>query len=409
MAAAEQDRSSFAFGAAPAHDGAVALGNHALPAGTALSCIAGLDGLATLEAGWRALEAQAPPTSVFQNFDWLSHWSAVYVGRKGSPEPLVVAGHQDQRLVFAWPLMKTRVGPLTVLRWATEPLAQYGDILIARGHCPRIWLERATAHLASMGAADLIRLRHVRDDALATPYLRDRFRDAQMNDQAPWLDLSAFADEAAYDARYTSGQRKRRKKIRKAIEDDFGPVAFEVLEAGAETDAAIARAIAEKCQWLDDRGRHNRALCDTALAAFLGRLPQQAETGLKLVVSRMTAGGRPVSWEIGLRRNTTHFGFITSHVTALTDYSPARLHMDLSQRRALKDGMTVFDLMVPNDAHKQSWSSAKIETRDYYLPLTPLGRLYGAGYLETARPLLRNAYYRMPPRLLRLLKPILRH
>jgi hypothetical protein len=83
--------------------------------------------------------------------------------------------------------------------------------------------------------------------------------------------------------------------------------------------------------------------------------------------------------------------------------------MDLSQRLALRHGMKAFDLMVPNDAHKESWSSAKVETRDYHLPVSALGRLYGIGYLETARPLLRRAYYGMPPRLLRLLKPITGH
>ena len=182
----------------------------------------------------------------------------------------------------------------------------------------------------------------------------------------------------------------------------------DLLEPGAEMDNAIAAAVVEKCQWLDQRGRQNRALCDRQIVEFLRRL-SGAGGDARLVVSRMCAGPRPVSWEIGLRKGGTHFGFITSHVTALTDYSPARLHMDLSQRRALNDGLKAFDLMVPNDAHKESWSSAKTETSDYHLPLSPLGRLYGAGYLETARPLLRRAYYRMPPHLLRLLKPVVGH
>jgi hypothetical protein len=46
---------------------------------------------------------------------------------------------------------------------------------------------------------------------------------------------------------------------------------------------------------------------------------------------------------------------------------------------------------------------------DYHLPLTPLGWAYGLAYLEGARPLLRRAYYRLPPKALRLLKPILGH
>ena len=116
-----------------------------------------------------------------------------------------------------------------------------------------------------------------------------------------------------------------------------------------------------------------------------------------------------MSWEIGLRAGGVHYAFITSHVNALTDYSPARLHMDLSQRQALKDGMAAFDLMLPHDAYKDSWSSGATPVNDYFLPLSPQGWAFGALYLERLRPVLRHAYYRMPPALLRLLKPITGH
>ena len=132
-------------------------------------------------------------------------------------------------------------------------------------------------------------------------------------------------------------------------------------------------------------------------------------SSMQLVVSELSAGGKPVSWEIGLRTGGVHYGFITSHVTALTDYSPARLHMDLSQRQALKDGMLAFDLMLPHDAYKDSWSSGATAAGDYHLPLSPLGWVYGGLYLERLRPVLRAAYYRMPPAVLRLLKPIIGH
>jgi hypothetical protein len=83
--------------------------------------------------------------------------------------------------------------------------------------------------------------------------------------------------------------------------------------------------------------------------------------------------------------------------------------MDFSQRRALADGMKVFDLMLPHDAHKDSWSSAATPVNDYFLPLSPAGWAYGALYVERLRPLLRRAYHRMPPAVLRLLKPVVGH
>ena len=306
-------------------------------------------------------------------------------------------------------LMRTKLGPLNVLRWMSEPHSQYGDVLVAKGHCPTAWLGATTGFLRKLKDIDIIRLRHVRKDAAAAIYLDAHFRNARVDELAPWLDLKAFADEAAYDARYSSSQRKRRKKIRKSLEDEFGPVTFEVLTEVPLATAAVRDAITEKCQWIDERGRQNRVLCCPNLPAFLESLLRTRQGTAQLVVSRLCAGGRPISWELGIRYGAVHFCFITSHVNALTNFSPARLHMDFSQRQAIKDGMARFDLMVPNDAYKDSWCSARMATQDYHLPLSPAGRAYGSIYLETLRPHMREAYYRMPPNLLRLLKPILGH
>lgn len=377
-----------------------------LPAGCSLWAVETPDGLKRLAADWRTLEEQAPAGShVFQSFGWIMAWTQTY-----GPRLQVLTGYRHGRLVFAWPLMLVRVGPVQVLRWLGEPHAQYGDILAAPGECPKPWAAAALDHLARDGRADIIRLRHVRADALIAPFLDTVFRPSGMEDAAPSLDLTVFADEEAYEARYTSTQRKRRRKIRKALEERLGPVRFAILTAPAERSAAIRRAIVEKARWVDERGRHNRILACPRLAGFLERLASEdAPPGPHLVVSELSAGGRPVSWEIALRHGRTHFCFITAHPGDLTDLSPARLHMDLSQRQALRDGLTRFDLMVPDDPHKVSWCNTRTPTRDHHFPLTPLGRLYGTGYLESLRPLLRETYRAAPPTLLRLLKPVLGH
>lgn len=383
---------------------------HPLASGSHLRTVHEFCDFLALETEWRRLETGCQShRNIFQTFDWLKTWAEVYSAAPGSQELHVILGYRDSRLVFAWPLMRTRSGPLTILRWMSEPLSQYGDVLIASGECAKAWMTAALIQLRRTPGVDAIRLRHVRCDAAATPFLQMNFRNARLAEQAPWLDLTRFADEAAYEARYNSSQRKRRKKIRKALEDAFGPVAFTVLKPGHAGDLAIDQAIAEKSEWIEERGRQNRALSRPGLSTFLKRLARSQDGAMDLVVTALTAGGKPVSWEIGLRHAGTHFAFITSHVNALTDYSPARLHMDLSQRHALNHGMRAFDLMLPHDAYKDSWSSGHTDTADFHLPLSAGGWAYGVIYLERLRPMLRHAYYRMSPGLLRLLKPIVGH
>jgi hypothetical protein len=63
--------------------------------------------------------------------------------------------------------------------------------------------------------------------------------------------------------------------------------------------------------------------------------------------------------------------------------------------------MGIFDLMVPNDTHKESWSSAVVVTNDYYLPISTAGAALGHVFIRTLRPLLRKAYYNMDASTLR--------
>jgi CelD/BcsL family acetyltransferase involved in cellulose biosynthesis len=376
-----------------------------LPAGAHLSLVTSATGLAALAQEWKRLEDMAAnPLIVFQSHDWLSAWSDTYA-TEGSAEPLIVTGYSGGKLVFAMPLVRTIRKGIRMARWLSDPFAQYGDIVLAAGYCPRQWVAAAVTFLKQIKDIDLLWLRYVRNDAAFRPYAEMHMHKAHLSEKAAWLDLTRFADEAAYEARYTSQQRKRRKKIRKELET-IGPLEFRRLPPGPASALALNQAFAEKNAWLEERARQNRVIGCPMHQVFLKRL-QSSRSGLEVVVSELTAGGKPLSWEVGLRYRGHHFAYITSHVNALTDLSPARLHMDLSQRMALRDGMKVFDLMVPFDPHKESWSSNTTGTEDYYLPLTATGHMFGRIYLETLRPFLRKAYYTAPTTLRRIAKPVL--
>jgi CelD/BcsL family acetyltransferase involved in cellulose biosynthesis len=375
-----------------------------VPATAHLTLVTNLSNLRALQEDWRTLEANcARAPSVFQSFDWIMAWSETYDGGTNGPEPHLLAGYDKGKLVFVWPLMKTHRFGLSTLTWLTDPFGQYGDILCQKDQCPKHWMSNAIAFVRRLKGIDLMHLRHVRDDANMGTRAKELLCNARTPERAPWLDLTQFTSEEAYDARYTGAQRRRRKKIRKHIEE-LGPVEFKLLPSGVMADRAMDMAIAEKNQWLSERGRLNRVLGCPHHGKFLKNLSRRFGGTVEVVVSELTAGGKPVSWEIGFRSGKTHFGYITSHINALTDLSPGRLHMDLSQRASLNSGMERFDLMVPYDTHKESWSSASEHTNDYFLPFSGAGWLVGHGYLQTIRPILRRLYYTVLPAVFRVLK-----
>jgi CelD/BcsL family acetyltransferase involved in cellulose biosynthesis len=375
-----------------------------LPQDSHLAIVNSLAGLTDMGPAWKQLEENCQnKVTAFQSFDWISAWAEVYARSNAATEILIAAGYTKGQLVFVWPLMSARSHGVRSLVWLTEPSGQYGDILLHKEHAVSVWMPAALKLLSQIKGVDLIRLRHNRADSNAAQYLFKNFKSGHNTERAPFLDLKDFSNEELYDARYTSNQRKRRKKIRKSLEQ-LGQVRFTTLATGTDNDRAMAKAIEEKNKWLKERGRVNRILSCPLHLEFLKVLSRRTNSSVAVVTTEMSVGGKPVSWEIGFRFLQTHFAYITSHDNKMTDLSPGRLHMDLSQRQAIKDKFEKFDLMLPNDPHKESWSSDMVETRDVYLPLSTKGRLYGSLYIQKVRPLVRKLYYSAPQPLLAALR-----
>ena len=356
--------------------------------------------LAELEQRWLALENNCTvPATVFQSFGWVKTWAEIYANAVKALH--ILTGFSGGRLVFIMPLQKcTARSGIATLRWLSEPIGQYGDVLCAAGENVDDWMGAAIMHLKKNSGVDVLLLRHIRQTSNIAAYAKKNFKSGKLDEKAPSLDLTLFTSEADYDARYTKVQRTRRKKIRKALEEK-GAVTFAALPAGCDNDRALAHAIAEKNLWLKERGRINRVLGAPEHLEFFKRLSFLQKPHLQLVTTELKTGIEPISWDVGFRYHNTHFAYLTSHVAAATVLSPGRLHMDLSQRDSLKAGMKCFDLMVPYDQHKESWSSSSEPVDDYFFAITWRGAAYGRIYLAQLRPALRKIYYRLPPKALR--------
>ena len=379
----------------------------ALPAGCSLSMVTTLRSLARLEPNWRALGEQcAVAPNVFQCFDWAKCWCETYAQPDSPNEIHIVIGRRNNDVVFIWPMMRKKHHGLHILTWLSHPIGQYGDLLIDGTEDSSLWISAAISYLKINRAADILHLRHIRKASNIGPYVQRHFHDGMLYERAPAMDLSQFASEEAYDGRYDSNQRRRRKKIRKHLEE-HGPLEFRLLPTGDEAEAAIDFATSEKLRWLDARGRYNRVLSCPRHATLMKHLSRVSGTAFQMVTVALTAGGKPVSWELGFRYHGTHYGYLTAHMLELTDLAPGRLTLDLSQRLALKDGMKVFDLMVPYDQHKESWSSMMEPVNDHFLPLTWSGSIYGRVYLGFLRPQIRSIYLHLPVPALRVLKRLL--
>ena len=362
----------------------------------AIRLVDSLDGLAALRDPWTRLERAAGSAQIFQSYAWCSAWARLYAAPGSGYRLTILAGYDDGRLVSIWPMMTVAAGPIRILRFLSEPYGQYGDVLVEPGPRAETWIAAMWGHLTALPGIDVVRVRHVRADAVVAAFARARMRPAGYTETAPFMDLTRFDGETGYEARYTKVQRKRRRRIRKSLEER-GPLHFELHRSGETYERLVDTVIGRKRGWLRQRGLHSRPLACPLTSVFLKELARGGGDGVTPVISVLRAGDDEISYELGLRYRDRHCGYITAHDDALTEDSPARLHMDLSQRRALTDGLAVFDLMVPGDRHKASWSNRTVAVDDFYTPLTWKGHLYGRLYLGLVRPLLRRLYYGSSP------------
>lgn len=368
---------------------------------------------------WRRLQQQAGrDIHGFQTAHWAQSWlQAVQSsknGQQGGCSPCILTVRDAKgELVLLWPLMREHYPlRLTVITWLSDPYGQYGDVLTSlSGEQLDAAMDVALRELRRQGG-DLVRLRHVRADAAAFPWLSRRFRKSSDACAAPWLDLAAFSSVEELEGRYSGKQRRRRRKLHKALARHLGTEPrLRIMTSGQEVHAAISRIIACKRQWLKEKGLVSRALFSGHVEAFLHELANNMPLGQTrdahqpaFVISVLEANGRQISWEIGMRYQRRHYAYITAHEPEFTRFSIGRVHMDLAQQQALRDGMKVFDLLVPDAPHKKSFSDHATPVSGFFLPLSMRGRLLGQTYLNHLRPFLRDVYHRIPPEIRRMLR-----
>ena len=366
------------------------------------------EGLQALREDWQALEdACDDSAAVFQSYDWCSTWADAFLDSSSGVELAIFTLRHNGKLVCLFPGMICSESGPRILRTLSEPYAQYSGMLCDPALDAAHAVETLFTAITSLARIDLIHLRHVRDGSFAHRFAAAVLRPSSYCETAPCMDLTAFTSDAAYLARYTKVQRRRRKKISTALES-LGPVEFGKFTGGAAFDELLDGIVGHKQAWIAERGLHSTALHDPRLTRFIAALARREGAGLHPVITSMTAGNRAISLELGLRYRGRHCAFITGHDPELTDLSPARLHMDRAQRMALADGMALFDLMVPGDPYKNSWSSQVVGVADHARPLTARGILHCAAYVQVLRPLARAAYLRMPAALRQLAMPLVR-
>jgi CelD/BcsL family acetyltransferase involved in cellulose biosynthesis len=348
--------------------------------------------LGAIESDWLALERLSPASTVFQSFAHIKIWADHFLSRKSGSKLHVVVVRDRGGPVLILPL--TIAGPpgLRIARIAGDPVAQYFEMPFDPAYASPGAFGAALASVKRAGA-DAILFRHVRDDSqllrAASAYLRPH----SARTEAPFADLSGFADFAGFlkslSKKTRQGLRNRRNHLEKA-----GPFEFQILRGGKGAREAIAEAIDLKRKWLVQRGNMSSAFVDPATRGCLLDLAESSESGA--VVLRLLVGGEAAAIRYGFEYRGTHFAYMSAYDSRFADLSPGKLLMEFCISGFKERGVQRIDMLPPDGRHKKDWCREAIGVADYALPLTPTGRLYAEVYQEKVRPAIKQAFLRLP-------------
>jgi len=366
-----------------------------------MDTVTDLDGLLALKDDWDRLEIEAgAPHNFFQSFTWCSAWARAYLTEGGDTWLRTVVGRRHGKVVMIWPLMVVRLGPLCILKWLSDPVAQYGDVLVERSEDAPAWLEAAWNRLTHDPGIDGISLRYVREDAAIHDFLARKSRKLPDPHTARFLDLTSFSSAQDHSGTLSGNQRKQRTKLRKKLEK-MGDVGFRVASGGDGYGDMIRLALAFKQDWQNEHGLAGGVIDDPRFEQVFIDVAQGLDARATSLAGVLALDGVPLAIDLAFRFKDHYFGFVLTQYGPARPHSPAKVLLDLHQKWCIEEGYDQFDMMLPDDPYKLHWTDNAV-TVDHFVVSTNLwGTLYCTLYLRTLRPYLKRLYRKMPPALRR--------
>lgn len=356
-------------------------------------------GMRELSRDWSALATRAGNGHhIFQTYGWCISWwdnHCSHTVAKERNELRIIAGWQDERLVMVWPLVIARRGSIDVAIWLGAPLTQYGDVLIEKGPFAAQRLALAWDMICSWSDIDVISLRKIRSNSPLHDILAERATEVGTREEAPFVDLTEFADWDEYRSTLRTKSRKQQDRFTRNLEK-AGTVTFEV---DASLEAAVAltgEALAMKRAWLESNGKISDAIADGATGDLLAQLVAYDGSDVSCHAAALRLDGRAVAVEIGLAAKQHYCSFIGAYDPEFAHLRTGNIELEKMIRWTLENDFASYDLLAPSDTYKQRWSTGHIEITDFGLPVSLKGMAFVDLYMKRLRPALKRVYYRLP-------------
>ena len=341
----------------------------------------------TCEQDWNALfEKAGRGPHLFQTYNWLWHWLQL----RGDANLCLLTGRLEGELVLIAPLVLEKTSGLKIVKWAGEPVSQYGDILI-KNHIDNLqWLKQGFNYLKETLSPDLFHLRKTRFDASIHPLLENYNATILEEMVAPYIEILGAKTFTEFNKRYSQRSRKSKRRHRRKLEEK-GTLNFQLYKEGEQAHQAANLAIKLKRQWLEAQNIISPAFRDDFLDRFFASTSKDNNHPCGLRLSELSLDDQPVALEIGIVNKNYYGAHLGVYDRQYIAHSPGTLQMQDTIAELIKKKIDIIDLFAPGDKYKFEWTDQSVPVYDFAFSLTLKGKLYEQAYLKALRPKLKQA------------------
>lgn len=335
----------------------------------AIQVISTMAGLNDMAVGWHRL-ADKCATTPFQTYPWMKSWWSLVGQYDASVEPHIVMVNDSSGICAIAPFMVRDEGDGAVLRFATDPWADYQGILLDRTN------PNCAAVLAAIG-----------DHVLAG--VGQAWGAVDLDEISPWSDL-VVPDSAASEvepssisyrlalgdvetvARMREGRREHLLKRRQLAR--LGALRFTIH---AEPEALSARMPTFMAmhlrQWMPRADREITFDDPDLIRCYSGIAERMGNAGL-LGLAELSLDGRPLAFHLGFCYRGTFWAYCATFEASARRYSPGHLLVQSLIETLAASGFHTIDFMRGDHAYKQEYSNKRMVNRRVRVPA---GRLTG--------------------------------
>ncbi|MEM7214177.1 MAG: GNAT family N-acetyltransferase [Pseudomonadota bacterium] len=347
------------------------------------------DSISPLETDWKELESRAK-CSPFQRLSWVKPLyqnihPEVSSGGLIKEEPFLITGHLNNQMVIVLPMVIEASILGKCLKWIGSDISDYNGMIVDENiiaEIPRGFFDKLMAQVAEI-VPDLDAIFLTRNPEIKNSLKSDIFPRGQSWDgehSSHTLGLSHDWKSLYANIRSKKSRQRLRSKFR-ALQNKY-EVTFRQVRNPEEKAEATNQILEWKSSQLKNRGSRNpfgsEVLPSRTRMTINASVDDNCKKSVK--VFGIYLDNQLVAGMLAFIADGKFYYLVSAYAPAFpSQYSVGTHLLVKTLELASRAGLQEYDFLLGDEAYKFDWCDTHVPLKNYLIPLTVKGSIYGLG------------------------------